>query len=190
MEQWTGGPLFLFLGLTVRFLLSEKSYSLDPTEKIAALITPSLESLGYEIVRVSFTGGERQILQIMAEREDGTMTIQGCTEISRTVSALLDVEDPITEAYELEVSSPGIDRPLTRQKDFERWAGYEVKIELAEAVNGQRRYRGKLLGIEDDIISLLGDASEKFKLPFVDVRKAKLVLTDELIAASERGNKS
>ncbi len=163
---------------------------MDPTEKIAALINPSLESLGYEIVRISFSGGDRQILQIMAERQDGTMNIQGCEEISRTVSAILDVEDPIAEAYELEVSSPGIDRPLTRSKDFERWAGFEAKVELMEAVDGQRRYRGKLLGIENDMITLLGDADEKFILPFADLRKAKLVLTDELIAASESGNKS
>ncbi|MBL4907853.1 MAG: ribosome maturation factor RimP [Sneathiella sp.] len=163
---------------------------MDPTEKITALITPSIESMGYEIVRVSFTGGDRQVLQIMAEREDGTMTIEGCQEISRTVSALMDVEDPIVEAYELEVSSPGIDRPLTREKDFDRWTGFEVKIELGEAVDGQRRYRGKLLGIKEGNISLLADSNEEFKLPFADIRKAKLVLTDELIAANERGNKS
>lgn len=163
---------------------------MDPTAKIAAMISPSLESMGYEIVRISFKGGDRPILQIMAERADGTMNIEGCQEISRAVSALMDVEDPIEDAYELEVSSPGIDRPLTRQKDFERWAGFEAKVELDEAVDGQRRYRGKLLGIEDDTISLLGDADEKFKLPFANVRKAKLVLTDELIAASESGNKS
>lgn len=163
---------------------------MDQTEKIAAMISPTLESMGFELVRVSFSGGERQILQIMAEREDGTMTIEGCTEISRAVSALLDVEDPISEAYELEVSSPGIDRPLTRAKDFGRWAGFDAKVELDEAVDGQRRYRGKILGIEDGVIALQGDGNEKFTLPFADVRKAKLILTDELIAASERGNKS
>lgn len=163
---------------------------MDPASKIAELIEPSLTSLGYEIVRVTFTGGDRQILQIMAEREDGTMTIEGCEEISRTVSALLDVEDPISEAYELEVSSPGIDRPLTRLKDFEKWSGFEAKVELDEAVDGRRRYRGKVMGIQDEDIVLLNDANEKILLPFNELRKAKLVLTDELIAANKGNNKS
>jgi len=163
---------------------------LDPTTKIAELIAPTIESLGYELVRVSFTGGEYPILQVMAEKEDGTMTVEGCAEISRAVSALMDVEDPITEAYDLEVSSPGIDRPLTRLKDFDRWSGFEAKVELQEAVNGQRRYRGKLLGLEGENILLLDGAGEKWELPFADLRKAKLVLTDELIAASQSSNKS
>jgi len=163
---------------------------LDPASKIAELIEPSLQSMGYEIVRVMYTGGDRQILQIMAEREDGTMTIDGCEEVSRTVSALLDVEDPISGAYDLEVSSPGIDRPLTRLKDFERWSGFEAKVELDEAVDGQRRYRGKLIGSEGEDIVLLTDAGEKITLPFADLRKAKLVLTDELIAATTGGSKS
>ncbi|MEP3248007.1 MAG: ribosome maturation factor RimP [Sneathiella sp.] len=163
---------------------------MDPASKIAELIEPSLTSLGYEIVRVTFTGGDRQILQIMAEREDGTMTIEGCEEISRTVSALLDVEDPISEAYELEVSSPGIDRPLTRLKDFEKWSGFEAKVELDEAVDGRRRYRGKVMGIQDEDIVLLNDTNEKILLPFNELRKAKLVLTDELIAANKGNNKS
>lgn len=163
---------------------------MDPTVRIAELIAPSLESMGYEIVRITFTGGDRQILQIMAEKEDGTMTIEGCEEVSRTVSALLDVEDPISDAYDLEVSSPGIDRPLTRLKDFERWAGFEAKVELDEAVDGQRRYRGKLLGLRDEDIVLANEAGEKITLPFADLRKAKLVLTDELIAASQGGSKS
>ncbi|OUR76252.1 ribosome maturation factor RimP [Alphaproteobacteria bacterium 46_93_T64] len=163
---------------------------MDPTTKIAELIAPTIESLGYELVRVSFTGGEYPILQVMAEKEDGTMTVEGCAEISRAVSALMDVEDPITEAYDLEVSSPGIDRPLTRLKDFDRWSGFEAKVELQEAVNGQRRYRGKLLGLEGENILLLDGAGEKWELPFADLRKAKLVLTDELIAASQSSNKS
>ncbi len=163
---------------------------MDPASKIAELIEPSLQSMGYEIVRVMYTGGDRQILQIMAEREDGTMTIDGCEEVSRTVSALLDVEDPISGAYNLEVSSPGIDRPLTRLKDFERWSGFEAKVELDEAVEGQRRHRGKLIGTEEEDIVLLNDAGEKITLPFADLRKAKLVLTDELIAATTGGSKS
>lgn len=163
---------------------------MDQTTKIADLIAPTIESLGYELVRVSFTGGEHPILQVMAEKEDGTMTVEGCAEISRAVSAVMDVEDPIIEAYDLEVSSPGIDRPLTRLKDFDRWSGFEAKVELQEAVNGQRRYRGKLLGLEGETILVLDGAGEKWELPFSDVRKAKLVLTDELIAASQSSNKS
>jgi len=189
LEQWAFGPLF-FCGANTLYFTARKRYSLDPTLRIAELIKPTLLSLGYELVRVSFTGGDHQILQIMAEREDGTMSVEGCTEVSHAVSALLDVEDPITEAYDLEVSSPGIDRPLTRVKDFERWAGFEAKIELDEAVDGQRRYRGKILGIEGDMISVLGDAGEKYELPFAGLRKAKLILTDELIAASQSSNKS
>jgi ribosome maturation factor RimP len=163
---------------------------LDPTTKIAELIEPTLNDMGFELVRVTFTGGEHQLLQIMAEKEDGTMTVEGCADVSRAVSVLLDVEDPISEAYDLEVSSPGIDRPLTRAKDFVRWAGFEAKVELQEAVDGQRRYRGKILGMDGEIITLVDSAEQKWELPFADLRKAKLVLTDELIAASQGGNKS
>ena len=118
------------------------------------------------------------------------MPIEGCAEISRAISVLLDVEDPISEAYDLEVSSPGIDRPLTREKDFDRWAGFEAKVELEEAVEGQRRYRGKLLGMKEGIILLQESADKRWELPFADLRKAKLILTDELIAASQGDNKS
>jgi len=163
---------------------------LDPTVKITDLIEPTLESMGFDLIRVSYTGGDHPVLQIMAEKEDGTMTIEGCEEVSHAVSAILDVEDPLPEAYHLEVSSPGIDRPLTRLKDFEKWAGFEAKVELQEAVEGQRRYRGKLLGIENENILVLDGAGDKWELPFVDLRKAKLVLTDELIAASQSNNKS
>lgn len=163
---------------------------MDPTVKITDLIEPTLESMGFDLIRVNYTGGDHPILQIMAEKEDGTMTIEGCEEVSHAVSAILDVEDPLVEAYHLEVSSPGIDRPLTRLKDFEKWAGFEAKVELQEAVEGQRRYRGKLLGIENENILVLDSAGDKWELPFVDLRKAKLVLTDELIAASQSNNKS
>ncbi|WP_169566853.1 ribosome maturation factor RimP [Sneathiella limimaris] len=163
---------------------------MDPTSKIAELIEPTIADLGYELIRVSYTGGESPVLQIMAEQSDGTMTIEGCEEISHAVSALLDVEDPISDAYNLEVSSPGIDRPLTRLKDFENWSGFEAKVELQEAVDGQRRYRGKLLGVKDGNILIADTAGNKWELPFADLRKAKLVLTDELIAATQSSNKS
>ncbi|MZR23855.1 ribosome maturation factor RimP [Sneathiella chungangensis] len=159
---------------------------MNAIEKIEKLITPSLNDMGYELVRVRLTGSDRKVLQIMAEKPDGTMTIAGCTEVSEMVSALLDVEDPIQGAYELEVSSPGIDRPLTRPKDFERWAGFEAKVELEQAVEGQRRYRGKLLGLKDELVLMQADDGGRLELPFSEVRKAKLILTDELIAASMR----
>ncbi len=160
--------------------------TLNAIEKIEKLITPSLNDMGYELVRVRLTGSDRKVLQIMAEKPDGTMTIAGCTEVSEMVSALLDVEDPIQGAYELEVSSPGIDRPLTRPKDFERWAGFEAKVELEQGVEGQRRYRGKLLGLKDELVLMQADDGGRLELPFSEVRKAKLILTDELIAASMR----
>jgi len=155
-------------------------------EMIAVLADPVAEAMGYEIVRIRVLSGKRQTVQIMAEKADGTMTIDGCAEVSEIVSALLDVEDPISGAYDLEVSSPGIDRPLTREKDFERWAGFEAKVELEQAVDGQRRYRGKLLGLKDGIVRMQADDGSHVELPFSDVRKAKLILTDELIAASMR----
>ncbi|MZR29594.1 ribosome maturation factor RimP [Sneathiella sp. DP05] len=159
---------------------------MNAIEKIKDLITPPLNDMGYEVVRVRLTGNEKKVLQIMAEKPDGTMTIEGCTEVSQMVSALLDVEDPISGAYDLEVSSPGIDRPLTRLKDFDRWSGFEAKVELEQAVEGQRRYRGKLLGLKDDNILMQTDDGDRLELPFSEVRKAKLILTDELIAASSR----
>ncbi|MAZ04018.1 MAG: ribosome maturation factor RimP [Sneathiella sp.] len=159
---------------------------MSAVDRIEALIAPPLVDMGYELVRVRLTGSDKKVLQIMAEKADGTMTIEGCTEVSQMVSALLDVEDPISGAYDLEVSSPGIDRPLTRLKDFERWAGFEAKVELEQVVEGQRRYRGKLLGLKDENVLLQADDGNRIELPFSDVRKAKLILTDELIAASSR----
>ncbi|MEX0921504.1 MAG: ribosome maturation factor RimP [Rhodovibrionaceae bacterium] len=156
--------------------------------EVENLIAPSLADLGFEIVRVLLTGsgrGERQVLQIMAERPDGTMTVEDCAEVSRAASALLEVEDPIRGAYVLEVSSPGIDRPLTRLKDFARFAGFEAKLELTMPFEGQRRFRGRLKGVEDDTILLLLDEGEReLRVSFADLAKAKLVLTDDLIAAS------
>ena len=152
--------------------------------KIEALIAPSLEAMGYRVVRVSVTGGRRPTLQIMAERvDDKAMTVDDCADISRTASALLDVADPIATAYTLEVSSPGIDRPLVRREDFARFAGFEAKIELTAPVDGRRRFRGKLLGVDGDDVKLLVNAAP-IALPLATVVRAKLVLTDELLAAN------
>ena len=156
--------------------------------EVENLIAPSLADMGFEVVRVQLTGGgrsDRQVLQIMAERPDGTMSVEDCAEVSRAVSALLEVEDPIHGAYTLEVSSPGIDRPLTRLKDFERFAGFEAKLELQMPHEGQRRFRGRLKGLEGDTILVLLDEGEReLRVSFAELAKAKLVLTDDLIAAS------
>lgn len=154
------------------------------TGKIEAMIAPSLDAMGYRVVRVAVTGGRRATLQIMAERRDEqAMTVEDCAEISRTVSALLDVADPIAGAYTLEVSSPGIDRPLVRREDFARFAGFEAKIELNAPQDGRRRFRGKLLGVEGDAVRLLVDDAP-VAVPLAAVARAKLVLTDALLAAS------
>ncbi|MDX1710906.1 MAG: ribosome maturation factor RimP [Rhodovibrionaceae bacterium] len=151
--------------------------------EIEALIAPTLADMGYEVVRILLSGDRRAKLQIMAERSaDGRMDVEDCAEISRAVSALLDVEDPIAGAFVLEVSSPGIDRPLTRLKDFDRFAGFEAKLELAAPVEGRRRFTGRLLGTDGDAVRL--DVPEgELRVAFADIGKAKLVLTDELLAA-------
>jgi ribosome maturation factor RimP len=152
------------------------------TSKIEAMIAPSLKAMGYRVVRVAVTGGRRPTLQIMAERaDDQAMRVEDCTEVSRMVSALLDVADPIAGAYLLEVSSPGIDRPLVRPEDFARFAGFEAKVELNAPVDGRKRFRGRLLGVEGDQLRLLVDALP-VALPIAAVARAKLVLTDELLA--------
>ena len=153
-------------------------------DKIAKLIEPTIEQLGYELVRVQlFTSpkGGASTLQIMAEGEDGTMTVEGCAKISREVSVIMDVEDPIDSEYVLEVSSPGLDRPLTRLKDFKNYAGYEIKVEMNKTVDNRKRYRGKLLGVEEELI-LMNVDGEQHKFSFADIQKAKLVMTDELMA--------
>jgi ribosome maturation factor RimP len=153
------------------------------TVGIEALIAPSLEAMGYRVVRVAFTGGRRATLQIMAERhDDAAMTVAHCTEVSHTVSALLDVADPIASSYMLEVSSPGIDRPLVRREDYQRFAGYEAKIELTKPLDGRRRFRGRLLGLEGDAAKL-DMGAQSVLLPLAEITRAKLVLTDDLIAS-------
>ncbi|HET7594603.1 MAG TPA: ribosome maturation factor RimP [Stellaceae bacterium] len=154
------------------------------TGKIEAIIAPSLEAMGYRVVRIAVTGGRRATLQIMAERaDDAAMTVDDCADISRTVSALLDVADPIDSAYFLEVSSPGIDRPLVKREDFTRFAGHEARVELNTPVDGRKRFRGRLEGIDGDRVQLVVDGAP-VALPFPAITRAKLVLTDELIAAT------
>ncbi len=152
--------------------------------EFANLVTPVLEGMGFRLVRVTISGREGKTVQIMAERPDGTISIDDCEAISKQVSPLLDVHDMITGAYRLEVSSPGIDRPLVRPTDFEDWAGYEAKIELKEPVDGRKRFRGELEGFEDGEVLLAADIDgARVNLGFAValVADAKLVLTDELI---------
>lgn len=166
---------------------------MDRVREVRRIIEPSLEAMGYEVVRVHLSGANRPLLQVMAERADeAAMTVDDCAEVSRTVSALLDVEDPIDSAYTLEVSSPGIDRPLTRLKDFDRFAGYDVRIEVRTPIENRRRFKGRLEGTEDGnvLVALEDDPDDQVALlPFEEIAKAKLVLNDRLLAAGGSGMK-
>lgn len=161
---------------------------MDVTARVAETIEPTIVDMGYELVRVQLTGGGNAVLQIMADRTDGgEMQVDDCADISRAISAVLDVDDPIDGAYSLEVSSPGIDRPLTKLDHFARFAGHDARIELREGLEGRKRFRGILSGVEGELVLLrLEDENtdeETIELPFEQISKAKLVLTDELLAA-------
>jgi len=156
-----------------------------------AIIAPEAEAMGLALVRVAFFGGESDpTLQVMAERPDTRqLTIEDCADLSRRISAQLDAleeagKDPIDQAYRLEVSSPGIDRPLTRPADFADWAGHEAKIALKEKRDGRQRFSGVLIGIEGDVVAIQDKEEKEHKLPFDAIDTAKLVLTDKLIAAT------
>ncbi len=166
--------------------------------RIANIVEPVIADLGYRLVRVRISGLNGMTVQIMAERPDRTMTVEDCERISRDISPVLDVENPISREYHLEVSSPGIDRPLTRAADFELHAGQEAKIEMAVAVDGRKRFRGIILGLRDGKVGMRIEASRAAAsadagesrdvwLSAADIAEAKLVLTDALIAAAQRG---
>ena len=161
--------------------------------RLAEIVTPVIEGMGYELVRLRLMGGRTRNLQIMADRPAGGIDVEDCAKISTAVSAVLDVEDPIEEAYTLEVSSPGVDRPLTRLKDFDMWADYEARIETAELIDGRRRFKGMLRGTEDDEVLIeIEEAGQMLTigLKFDWLVDAKLVLTDELIAEMLRQRKA
>lgn len=165
---------------------------MDREGRIERIVAPALEAMGLEVVRVMIMGDRTPVLQVMVERQDrGILTVEHCAKASRTISALLDVDDPIDAAYTLEVSSPGIDRPLTRLADFDRFAGFEAKVETTAAVDGRRRFRGRLHGLEGEAVKLEmdgdGAAPVTVLVPFREIRRAKLVLTDDLIAAAQQG---
>lgn len=157
--------------------------------RLAAIVAPVIEGMGFELVRLRLMGGKKPTLQIMADRAGGGIEVEDCAEISRQVSAVLDIEDPIEGEYTLEVSSPGIDRPLTRLKDFDRWDGYEARLETTELIDGRRRFKGVLQGVEDDEV-LIEIPEGTIGLRFDWLSDAKLVLTDELIAESLAGRKA
>ena len=157
-------------------------------QRLAAIVQPMIDALGFELVRLRLMGGKRPTLQIMAERPDGTMEVDDCAELSRNLSAVLDVEDPIEREYTLEVSSPGIDRPLTRLQDFDRWEGYEAKLETAELIDGRKRFKGILAGTDGSEV-LIEVEEGTIGLEFDWLSDAKLALTDDLIAESLRRSK-
>lgn len=150
-------------------------------ERVIALIEPAAEQLGYRIVRVRISGNRRKRLQIMAERiSDGQMGIDDCTRLSRAISPIFDLEDPIQGEFDLELSSPGIDRPLMRVEDFARFIGYDAKLETAQMLDGQRRFKGVIAGVAGDVITLTTERGD-VKLNFSALSDARLVLTDKLI---------
>ncbi len=163
-------------------------------ERILALVDPVADAMALEVVRIRVMGGKKTTVQIMAERtSDGGMDVEDCAKLSRAVSAVFEEEDPISGEYNLEVSSPGIDRPLTALAHFERWDGYEAKLELDRMVEGRKRFRGILAGIEDENVAIdLKGEDETALIPFEWIADAKLVMTDALVEASlkARGEQS
>jgi ribosome maturation factor RimP len=162
--------------------------------RVAAVAEPVLAELGYRLVRVRISGADGCTVQIMAERPDGSLAIEDCELASRTLSPVLDVSDPIEGAYRLEISSPGIDRPLVRRSDFDRYAGHVARIEMQAPIDGRKRFRGELLGTHGDEVRLrsdepAADQTSEVLLPIEDMMEARLVLTDALISQSLRRSK-
>ena len=163
---------------------------MDRIRQVTELIEPTLRDMGFELVRVQVSGGQRPTLQIMVERGDyAPPTLDDCAEVSHAVSALLDVGDPLPGAYRLEVTSPGIDRPLVRRADYEHFAGFEARLETELPIDGRRRFRGRLLGLADDQVRLALPEGERL-IPLDAIKKAKLVLTDDLLAAAQMERRS
>lgn len=169
----------------------ENGRRMDAMARIADMIAPTLDAMGFQLVRVKLVGTQRPTLQIMFERDsggaphDGGVTVDDCADVSRAVSAVLDVEDPIAGAYRLEVSSPGLDRPLLKPADFVRFKGFAAKVELGRPLDGRKRFQGRIAGFEGDTIVLRDEETgAEYRLPHAEIAGAKLVLTDDLIAAS------
>src|SRR5438876_403419 len=178
-------------------LLAEPRLVVEPgvAARVAAVAAPVLQGMGYRLVRIKISGEAGCTVQVMAERPDGTMLIDDCEAVSRALSPVLDIADPIDRAYRLEISSPGIDRPLVRRSDFERHAGHLVKIEMAVAAHGRKRFRGMIAGVEGNAVRIRRDdipTSEESAVLLVmeEIADARLVLTDELVAESMRRGKA
>jgi ribosome maturation factor RimP len=178
-------------------LLAEPRLVVEPgvAARVSAVAAPVLQQMGYRLVRIRISGEAGCTVQIMAERPDGSMQIEDCEAVSRALSPVLDIADPIDRAYRLEISSPGIDRPLVRRSDFERFGGHLVKIEMAVAHQGRKRFRGILAGVEGDAVRIRRDDAPVGEEPDLlltmeDIGDARLVLTDELIAESMRRGKT
>lgn len=152
------------------------------------ILAPVIEAAGFRLVRLRLMGSKTKTLQIMAERPDGTMNVEDCAVLSHALLDFMEAENPIEGDYELEVSSPGIDRPLTRLMDFARYAGHEAKIELVAPLDGRKRFRGKLLGLDGNDVTMQAQGA-RISFPFKGIAEAKLVLTDELIAEDLKGRK-
>ncbi|MGN6149526.1 MAG: ribosome maturation factor RimP [Rhizomicrobium sp.] len=176
------GKAFVF-GPGVTRIISQLSH-LQP------IIEPAVEAAGYRLVRLRLMAGKTKTLQIMAERPDGTMNVEDCAKLSRALSEFLDTEDPIDGEYNLEISSPGIDRPLTRQSDFARWAGHEARIDLVNSdESGRKKFKVMLLGLDGNDVMVEADG-KRFKFPFRGIAEAKLVLTDKLIQEDLKARKA
>lgn len=163
--------------------------------RISAMVEPAILDLGFRLVRVKLSGLNGLTLQIMAERPDGTMSVEDCEKVSRAIAPVLDVEDPINQEYNLEISSPGVDRPLVRASDFARWVGHLVKLELAEPLDGRRRFRGEIRGVDGgDLILRLEDLPDDgvpdIPLPLANMGEARLVMTDALVEAALKAEKA
>ena len=186
-------PAFYFY-LTPPYLVkgqesSESLYQSPIERQLRPMLETTLAALGYEIVRISLLEGQRRTLQLMAERKDGAdITVEDCADISHTISAILDVEDPIDGHYDLEVSSPGMDRPLVKARDFADFTGYEARVEMQVLVEGRKRFKGPIVSADDVAVTLNVDGQE-FVLDYERMQAAKLVLTDELVRESLRRSK-
>jgi len=189
-KEWAERPLFSFVAsLSWRAPLAQdigsRALVTELLRRIEDIVAPTVVGMGYEVVRVAMSRGGT--LQIMIEPADGRqMDVEACATLSRALSAVLDVEDPIAGSYTLEVSSPGIDRPLTREKDFTRWAGHVARVETAQPIDGRRRFKGTLLGLDAGAVRLRLDDGTEAQVPLSAVAKAKLELTDALLDEHRR----
>lgn len=182
-DSGPGSPLFLSSGFEELRCGGRDRPNMEATDRVKDCVEPALAAMGYCLVRVRWTGSERRILQVMVERADeAALSVDDCAAASAAISAILDVEDPVSGPYTLEVSSPGIDRPLVRPSDFDRYRGFEARIETSRPIDGRKRFRGRLLGVFGNLVRVRLDEGTA-EIRFDDIAQAKLVLNDELIEA-------